>query len=84
MDGDFDWFVTSIWDPHGVVEGQWDTTGTRLYRNRSDGTFQDVTEAPGGGRGCLRSGATCRGPAAVPPPSSPPRGRKIDGKDGIF
>jgi cysteine-rich repeat protein len=50
-DGDFDWFVTSIWDPNGVAEGSWDTTGNRLYRNRGDGTFEDATEASGVRRG---------------------------------
>jgi hypothetical protein len=46
-DGDLDWFVTSIWDPNGVAEGNWDTTGNRLYRNRGDGTFEDATDAAG-------------------------------------
>ncbi len=22
-DGDLDWFVSSIWDPNGVAEGNW-------------------------------------------------------------
>jgi len=47
-DGDFDWFVTSIF----LAEGQQPspttgTTGNRLYRNNDDGTFSDVTEASG-------------------------------------
>ncbi len=46
-DGDLDWFVSSIWDPNGVAEGNWDTTGNRLYRNRGDGTFEDATDAAG-------------------------------------
>jgi hypothetical protein len=46
-DGDLDWFVSSIWDPNGVAEGNWDTTGNRLYRNRGDGTFDDATDAAG-------------------------------------
>jgi hypothetical protein len=48
-DGDLDWFVSSIWDPNGIVEigGTWGTSGNRLYRNRGDGTFDDVTEAAG-------------------------------------
>jgi cysteine-rich repeat protein len=50
-DGDFDWFVTSIWDPNGIAEGSWDTTGNRLYRNRGDGTFDDATETSGVRRG---------------------------------
>jgi hypothetical protein len=46
-DGDLDWFVSSIWDPNGVAEGNWDVTGNRLYRNRGDGTFEDATDAAG-------------------------------------
>lgn len=46
-DGDLDWFVSSIWDPNGVAEGNWDVTGNRLYRNRGDGSFEDATEAAG-------------------------------------
>ncbi len=46
-DGDLDWFVSSIWDPNGVAEGNWDTTGNRLYRNRGDGTLEDATDAAG-------------------------------------
>jgi hypothetical protein len=46
-DGDLDWFVTSIFDHDGVAEGNWGTTGNRLYRNRGDGTFEDVTDAAG-------------------------------------
>ena len=39
-DGDLDWFVSSIWDPNGVAEGNWGVTGNRLYRNRGDGTLR--------------------------------------------
>jgi len=46
-DGDFDWFVTSIWDPDGTPEGDWGTTGNKLYRNVGLGQFEDVTEAAG-------------------------------------
>ena len=46
-DGDFDWFVSSVWDPNGVAEGNWDTTGNRLYRNDGAGGFTDVTDAAG-------------------------------------
>jgi ASPIC and UnbV/Domain of unknown function (DUF6851)/FG-GAP-like repeat len=46
-DGDIDWFVSSIWDPNGVAEGDWDVTGNRLYRNRGDGSFEDATDAAG-------------------------------------
>lgn len=43
-DGDLDWFVSSIWDPNGVAEGNWGTSGNRLYRNRGDGSFDDATD----------------------------------------
>ncbi len=46
-DGDFDWFVSSIRDADGVMEGNWGSSGNRLYRNRGDGTFDDVTDAAG-------------------------------------
>ncbi|MFN8644647.1 MAG: CRTAC1 family protein, partial [Candidatus Binatia bacterium] len=46
-DGDLDWFVSSIWDPNGIAEGNWDVSGNRLYRNRGDGSFDDVTDAAG-------------------------------------
>jgi len=46
-DGDLDWFVSSIWDPNGVAEGYWGVTGNRLYRNRGDGVFDDVTDEAG-------------------------------------
>ncbi|MFL5308540.1 MAG: CRTAC1 family protein [Polyangia bacterium] len=46
-DGDFDWFVSAIRDGDGVTEGNWGTTGNRLYRNRGDGTFEDATDAAG-------------------------------------
>jgi len=46
-DGDLDWFVSSIWDPNGIVEGNWGITGNRLYRNAGDGTFSDATDVAG-------------------------------------
>jgi len=46
-DGELDWFVSSIFDPNGVAEGFWGTTGNRLYSNRGDGTFEDVTDTAG-------------------------------------
>ncbi|MEM9556762.1 MAG: CRTAC1 family protein [Acidobacteriota bacterium] len=45
-DGDFDWLVTSIWDPDGVNEAQWGVTGNRFYRN-DGGSFSEVTDAAG-------------------------------------
>ncbi|SDD76025.1 CRTAC1 family protein [Aquimonas voraii] len=46
-DGDLDWFVTSIHDPSGVPLGNWGTSGNRLYRNRGNGEFEDVSLAAG-------------------------------------
>jgi hypothetical protein len=46
-DGALDWFVSSIRDADGTTEGDWGTTGNRLYRNLGDGTFTDVTDAAG-------------------------------------
>jgi len=46
-DGDLDWFVSSIWDPNGIVEGHWRISGNRLYRNDGDGTFTDATDTAG-------------------------------------
>jgi hypothetical protein len=46
-DGDLDWFVSSVFDGDGTTEGDWGTSGNRLYRNRGDGTFDDVTDAAG-------------------------------------
>jgi hypothetical protein len=46
-DGDFDWFVTSIWDPNGVAEGNWDVTGNRLYENTGGGQYTDVSLGAG-------------------------------------
>ena len=40
-DGDLDWFVTAI------GERFWPEGGNRLYANRGDGTFDDVTTAAG-------------------------------------
>ena len=46
-DGDLDWFVSSIRDGDGTTEGNWGTSGNRLYRNRGDGSFEDATDAAG-------------------------------------
>jgi len=56
-DGDLDWFVSSIWDPRKVYTKDVDKmggqfyqigkTGNRMYRNRGDGTFEDVTDLAG-------------------------------------
>ncbi|MGI9432029.1 MAG: CRTAC1 family protein [Myxococcota bacterium] len=50
LDGDLDWFVTSIFDPDETCEQQncnWGYTGNRLYRNDGDRTFSDATDAAG-------------------------------------
>lgn len=46
-DGDLDWFVTSIYDPDGQAEGNWGTSGNRLYRNTGMGVFEDATDEAG-------------------------------------
>ncbi|HSE65321.1 MAG TPA: VCBS repeat-containing protein, partial [Thermoanaerobaculia bacterium] len=46
-DGDLDWFVSSIFEPSGASSGSWGTSGNRLYRNRGDGSFEDVTTLAG-------------------------------------
>jgi hypothetical protein len=44
-DGDIDWFVSSIYDATEVPnEDAWGFTGNRLYRNRGDGSFDDMTD----------------------------------------
>ncbi len=42
-DGDLDWFVSSIYDPNMMADGNWGISGNRLYRNKGDGTFENVT-----------------------------------------
>ena len=46
-DGDLDWFISSIFDSSGTVEGEWDVTGNRLFNNGGDGSLMDVTEFSG-------------------------------------
>lgn len=46
-DGDVDWFVTSVWDPNQIAEGNWGVTGNRLYENQGSGIFTDVTTSAG-------------------------------------
>lgn len=46
-DGDPDWFVTSIWDGDGQIEGFWGITGNRFYRNDGNHQFTDVTDLTG-------------------------------------
>ncbi len=56
-DGDLDWFVSSIWDPDGVPEGLWGTSGNRLYENVGGGALVDVSEQAGVRRGFWGWGA---------------------------
>jgi len=49
-DGDFDWFVTSIYDPALTCETltcNWGYSGNRLYVNDGTGSFSDGTDAAG-------------------------------------
>ena len=51
-DGDLDWFISSIFDPNGLPADlapgvHTGSTGNRLYRNRGDGSFEDVTDEAG-------------------------------------
>ncbi len=46
-DGDFDWFVSSIWFSGRDKEYAGGTSGNRLYRNDGSGNFTDITDAAG-------------------------------------
>lgn len=43
-DGDYDWFVTSVYDDDGTLEGNWGGTGNRFYVQQNDGTFRESAE----------------------------------------
>ncbi len=50
LDGDLDWFVTSIFDPDETCEStlcNWGYTGNRLYRYEGGRVFSDATDAAG-------------------------------------
>jgi hypothetical protein len=50
QDGDLDWFITAIYDPHYTCDDEecgWGTNGNRLYRNEGDRTFTDITDVAG-------------------------------------
>ena len=57
-DGNLDWFVSSIFDTRPAPTVTLGTTGNRLYRNRGDGTFEDVTDAAGVRQGYWGWGAS--------------------------
>src|SRR4029077_12562775 len=44
-DGALAWFVAAIWAPAGNTREPWFASANRLYRNRGDGTFDDVTDS---------------------------------------
>lgn len=46
-DGDLDWFVTSIWNPHDNLTYIGGESGNRLYNNDGSGAFTDKTEFAG-------------------------------------
>lgn len=46
-DGDLDWFVSSIYDPNGIAEGNWGVTGNRLYQNDGTGLLSEVSADTG-------------------------------------
>jgi hypothetical protein len=46
-DGLVDWFVSGIFDSDGVAEGDWGTSGNRLYRGLGHGDFADATDVAG-------------------------------------
>ena len=45
LDGDMDWFVTSVHDADG--DSSYGPTGNRLYRNIGNARFEDATDAAG-------------------------------------
>lgn len=50
LDGDLDWFVTSIFDPLDSCANEacnWGATGNRLYRNDGGRLFSDATDDAG-------------------------------------
>jgi hypothetical protein len=57
-DGNLDWFVSSIFDLNPSPAASYGTTGNRLYRNRGDGTFEDVTDKAGVRQGYWGWGAS--------------------------
>ena len=43
-DGDFDWFVTSVYDDDGILEGNWGGSGNKLYENDGSGNFIESSQ----------------------------------------
>ena len=46
-DGDMDWYMTNIFDNDGVIEGNWGTTGNKLYVNDGTGIFTEKAKELG-------------------------------------
>ena len=46
-DGDMDWYMTNIYDDDGIAEGNWGTTGNKLYVNDGNGVFTEEAEVRG-------------------------------------
>ncbi|NNE07403.1 MAG: VCBS repeat-containing protein [Gemmatimonadetes bacterium] len=60
-DGDLDWFVSSIWDTASQPEGNWGSSGNRLYRNDNATSSTPRTK---------REFASAGGAGEVPSPTS--------------
>lgn len=43
-DGDFDWFVTSVFDDDGILEGNWGGSGNMFYKNVGSGNFTESSQ----------------------------------------
>ena len=46
-DGDMDWYMTNIYDNDGIIEGNWGTSGNKLYVNDGNGIFTEEAEIRG-------------------------------------
>jgi len=46
-DGDYDWFVTSIYDDDHIAEGNWGISGNKFYVNDGNGTFREEAQSYG-------------------------------------
>lgn len=46
-DGDMDWYMTNIYDDDGIIEGNWGTTGNKLYINDGTGIFTENAQGLG-------------------------------------
>ncbi len=57
-DGLIDWFVTSVFDHDGVTEGNWGSTGNRLYKNIGNNKFVECAEESGISNGSWGWGAS--------------------------